>query len=105
MSCRPELERTPTDMLEEDRTWYNYAKDPGHFTANVLIGFNFDPTPVTNQLSQLNSAFTEKALPLMHGLVDPAQGLNDLKQAFTQAGFPQVLAEVQKQVDAFMATK
>lgn len=104
LSWRPELERTPSDMLEIDRTWYNYAKDPAHFTAEVLIGFSFDPTAVTNQISQLNAAFTEKALPLMHGLVDPVQGLNDLKQTFNRAGFPQVQAEVQKQIDAFMAT-
>lgn len=105
LSWRPTLERTPSTMLEADRTWYNYAKDPSHYTAEVLIGFSFDPTPVTNQISQLNSAFTEKALPVMHGLVDPVQGLNDLKQAFNQAHFPQVLAEVQKQIDAFIATK
>ena len=104
-SWRATLERTPANMLPSDQKWFSFSQDASNFTAIPTAAFQFDPTAVKTQVAQLSAAFTQYALPLFAGSVDPTAGLSKLQQAFDQAGIDQVLQEAQKQLTAFLATQ
>jgi putative aldouronate transport system substrate-binding protein len=104
-SWRASLERTPASMLPSDLKWFTFSQQASNFTPVPTAAFQFDPTTVKTQVAQLNAAFTQYALPLFAGSVDPTSGLAKLQQAFTQAGIEQVLQESQKQLTAFLATQ
>jgi putative aldouronate transport system substrate-binding protein len=104
MTWRPSLERTPSNMLPDEKKWYNWASDPKSFTYDPIGQFTFDTTPVKSQIAQLNAASTQYRVPLESGLVDPVQGLAQLQKAFNDAGYSQVIAETQRQLDAFVKT-
>jgi putative aldouronate transport system substrate-binding protein len=68
--------------------------------------FVFDPTPVSAELTALSTVDTQFGQPLELGLVDiddPDAGLNAWMQAQKDAGLDKVMAELQKQLDAFVA--
>ena len=104
-SWRATLERTPSNMLPSDQKWFSFSQDASNFTPIPTAAFQFDPTAVKTQVAQLNAAFTQYALPLFAGSVDPTSGLSKLQKAFDQAGINQVLQESQKQLTAFLATQ
>lgn len=104
-SWRATLERTPASMLPSDLKWFSFSQDVNNFTAVPTAAFQFDPTPVKPQVAQLTAAFTQYALPLFAGSVDPTSGLSKLKTAFDAAGIDQVIKEAQKQLTAFLATQ
>jgi putative aldouronate transport system substrate-binding protein len=101
LTWRPSLERTPSNMLPDEKQWYEWASKTDSFTYEPLAQFVFDPTPVKTQIAQLNAASTQYRVPLESGLLDPTQGLAQLQKAFGAAGYDQVIAEAQKQLDAF----
>ena len=68
--------------------------------------FVFDPTPVQAELAALQTVDKQFGEPLQQGLIDlddPTAGLEAYLQAQKDAGIDKVLAEVQKQLDAFVA--
>ncbi len=68
--------------------------------------FVFDPTPVQAEMAALTTVDTQYGQPLENGLIDPddpEKGLDAWIQAKKAAGLDKVLAEVQKQLDAFVA--
>jgi putative aldouronate transport system substrate-binding protein len=68
--------------------------------------FVFDPTPVQAELTALQTVDTQYGAPLQQGLVDlddPDAGIQAYIAAQKAAGLEKVLAEVQKQLDAFVA--
>lgn len=72
---------------------------------SVAFGFNFDPTNVKTQIAQLNALIgpiPTGAIPtaLQYGKLDP-QKLPDYISQLKQAGADAVVAEAQKQLDAW----
>ena len=68
--------------------------------------FVFDPTPVQTELAALQTIDTQFGAVVQNGLVDPddpEQGIAAWIKAQKDAGLDKVLAEVQKQLDAFVA--
>lgn len=68
--------------------------------------FVFDPTPVQAEVAAVDAVMTQFKPPLEWGLVkldDSSKGLDAFKKALTDAGVDKVLAEMQKQLDAFVA--
>ena len=70
-----------------------------------LLGFNFDPTPVMNKIAALKNVKEEFYPPLMTGTVDPVENLPKANQKFKDAGLDKVMAEMQRQFDAWRAKK
>jgi putative aldouronate transport system substrate-binding protein len=68
------------------------------------LGFSFDPEPVKTEIAQLDTIVNEYALPLGNGMADPATALPELQQMLKDAGIEIVIAEVQRQLDAWQAT-
>jgi len=74
--------------------------------ASVVLGFVFDPTPVSAEMAQISAVVTEEYMPIVTGRVENpeemvAKYLRDLKAA----GADTVLAEIQRQIDAWAAAK
>lgn len=67
-----------------------------------LSGFVFDSTPVKKELAQLDAFAPE--LKIIYVANDVDSKIAEYKEKFAKAGLDVVLAEVQKQVDAWKAT-
>lgn len=73
---------------------------------HVLDGFTFDTTPVSVQYAAVEAAMGTYFDPLLSGLVDDVDStLEQLRSALDAAGVQDVLTEMQKQVDAYVADR
>ena len=68
-----------------------------------VTGFTFDPTPVKTQLANCASITTEMIPALSSGSVDPKKALPEFLQRLETAGVNDIIAEKQKQLDAWKA--
>lgn len=69
------------------------------------MGFNFDATNVTNQMSACSAVFDEFANTLQNGAMDPATVYPEFLAKMETAGVDAIIAEMQAQLDAWMAAK
>jgi putative aldouronate transport system substrate-binding protein len=73
---------------------------------SVMLGFTFNREPVTTELAQVAAVATELMPPIMDGLVDdPEAALADFNTKVKEAGLDVIIAELQKQIDAFLASQ
>jgi len=75
-------------------------------TPSPILGFSFDPKPVETELAQLGAA-TDEPLGVIYNATseDLDKAIADLNTALQAAGLDTVIAEMQKQIDAWKATK
>jgi len=72
--------------------------------ASVALGFAFNPDPVKTELAQVDAKVTELGTPLIGGMVDPAdptKGYDAFLKGLKDAGMDALLAEAQKQLNAW----
>lgn len=74
-------------------------------TPSPVLGFVFDRTPVQEEITAVAEAAQEYATPLSAGTVEVDEGINELNQVLTAAGIERVRAELQKQINAWRATR
>ncbi|HEU5101261.1 MAG TPA: ABC transporter substrate-binding protein [Roseiflexaceae bacterium] len=74
-------------------------------TPSAGLGFAPDFSNNTTEVAQLTAVIGQYANALTQGRMDPATGLPEFLQKLDQAGINRLLAEVQKQLDAWKATK
>ena len=73
---------------------------------HVLDGFNFDSTAVATQFAAVEANIDAYYNPLVNGLVDDVDAtLEQFRQALESAGIRDVLDELQRQVDEYIAAK
>lgn len=73
---------------------------------HVLDGFAFDTTPVSVQYAAVEAAMGTYFDPLLSGLVsDVDTSLEQFRSAMEAAGIREVLTEMQKQVDEYVASR
>jgi putative aldouronate transport system substrate-binding protein len=87
----------PADKWEQFKA-YNDAGKPA-----ILLGFNFDPTNVSSEIAAVQNAKEAFWAPLMTGTVDPDKYLPQAIKKLNDAGLGKILAEAQKQIDAWKA--
>ncbi len=75
-------------------------------TAKVsnMAGFLLDTTNIQSDIANVSSAATQYCDPVDKGLVDVETGLKKCQDGLKSAGIDKVIAEVQKQVDAWAKT-
>lgn len=100
----PKLDRLDASLPEDVINLNKWQRDPANFTADILAGFTFDPSPVSNEVAQLNNTGVELYDPIVMGVVDPTEGLAKLKEK-AYDNVKKIQAEYQKQLDAFLASK
>nr|WP_240548451.1 DUF3502 domain-containing protein [Paenibacillus lignilyticus] len=71
---------------------------------NPYALFTPDFEPVKNEMAAVNNVVQQYALPLNYGYIkDPEEGLKTLVDKIKNAGSDKIMAEMQKQLDAFLA--
>lgn len=73
-----------------------------------LLGFSFDTTTVSTQISNVTNAIAEYVPPLAVGIYDDAEidaQLEKLNTALDAAGIEEIIAEHQRQLDEWRANK
>ncbi|MDQ6423388.1 ABC transporter substrate-binding protein [Paenibacillus sp. LHD-117] len=73
--------------------------------SSPALGFVFDSEPVKAEVGALANVIRQFQKAVETGSVDTEQGLKDYRQALKDAGIDKVIAEKQKQFDAFLASK
>ena len=82
-----------TKMLEKNKTC----------KKSLALGFTFDSTNVANQITACTNVVAQYYAPLMYGEVDIDSTLPDFQKALKKAGIDEIIAEKQKQLDAWLA--
>ncbi|MDQ0877603.1 putative aldouronate transport system substrate-binding protein [Paenibacillus sp. V4I3] len=100
----PKLDRIDASLPEDVIKLNKWQRDPNNFTTDILAGFTFDPSPVSNEVAQLSNAGKELYEPIVLGLVEPKEGLAKFKDK-AYANVKKIQGEYQKQLDAYLASK
>jgi putative aldouronate transport system substrate-binding protein len=98
------LDRIDASLPEDVIKLNKWQRDPNNFTTDILSGFTFDPSPVSNEVAQLNNTGIELYDPIVMGLQEPKEGLAKLKDK-AYANVKKIQSEYQKQLDAYLASK
>ncbi|MFD0693605.1 ABC transporter substrate-binding protein [Paenibacillus sp. GCM10027628] len=86
--------------------WYPAGPDKNAAAIpSKLLGFSFDPTNVKSELAQTASVVDEFYAGLITGTADPDVYLPKMNDKLKKAGLDKLLAEMQKQIDAWKASK
>ncbi|NOU85415.1 extracellular solute-binding protein [Paenibacillus sp. LMG 31460] len=98
------LDRIDASLSEDVIKLNKWQRDSANFKADILAGFTFDPSPVSNEIAQLNIANKELFEPIILGVLEPKDGLAKFKDK-AYANVKKIQAEYQKQLDASLASK
>jgi putative aldouronate transport system substrate-binding protein len=66
-------------------------------------GFNFDTTPVRNAITSVTNVINEYRLAMGAGMLDVDENLPKFRAALKAAGVDEIIAEKQRQLDAWLA--
>lgn len=80
-------------MLEKNKT----------SKKSLALGFTFDSTKVKDQIASCTNVVAQYYTPLMYGAVDIESTLPKFQDALKKAGINEIIAEKQKQLDAWLA--
>ncbi len=90
----------PKDKWEQYKAWNEAAK------VSPLLGFAYDPSTTNSTITACKAAVTERLASLCNGLYEDVDAkIDELNQALEMNGMKELLADTQKQLDEFYATK
>lgn len=89
---------------ENTSKWDAFKKFNDSSTSAKSLGFNFDPEPVKNEMAACSSVWSTSVGPMICGAVDP-KTLPNVIAKFKAAGLDKIIAEAQKQLDAWQKSK
>jgi putative aldouronate transport system substrate-binding protein len=90
---------------EDPQKWQKFADFNKAAKNDVLLGFVFDPTNVKTEVAAITNVGKEFNSGLGSGTLDPNVYLPKYIDKLKAAGLDKVIAEQQKQLDAWRATK
>lgn len=73
--------------------------------VSELLGFAYDPVNMTNELSAIVNVLAEYRASLESGIANPEETLPKFLQALKDAGADELIADIQSQLDAWLASK
>ncbi len=85
--------------------WEKFREFNASVKKSPIFGFFFDGEPVRSELSALQNIGNEFAPTLFRGSVDVDEAVRNFADKAKGAGLDKVLAEMQKQIDAWRAAK
>lgn len=93
--------RVNNDYLAANKALYKADPDAKNFYA---ADFFFDPSNVKAEMGNVQAVFTSDVSPIYRGVVDYDKNIKSAEEKLKAAGIDKVLAEYQKQLDAYKAT-
>jgi putative aldouronate transport system substrate-binding protein len=104
VSWRASLERKASYMTASEEQVFAWAQDYDNFTVDPFASFIPDTQPVEQQIAAIETVITQYANPLYYGVVDVDDQLDELKRAAENAGVNELLAEMERQANEYLAT-
>ncbi len=89
----------------ENKLWDQIKEVNNKSTPSQALGFTFDRANVQTEIANVNAAATEFCQPVLEGKVDTEGNLETCIAKVKEAGVDKIIAEMQKQLDAFKAAK
>lgn len=90
---------------EAEDKWEKFAEYNESAVASPILGFNFDTTPVQNEIAQINNIYAEYWRGLCSGTSDVDARLAERNQRLKSAGIEKVTGEIQKQLNEWKSGK
>lgn len=90
---------------EPNDKWKAYKEFNDVAVQTPTLGFWLDSTEISNELSALNNISEEFDYMLFNGTVDPDEYLQKYIDKMNDAGAQKVIAEIQSQIDEWVAQK
>jgi putative aldouronate transport system substrate-binding protein len=81
-----------------------YVADPDAETF-YAADFFFDPSEVKAEMANVQAVYTSDIMPIYDGVVDYDEKIDAALQKLRAAGIDKVIAEYQRQLDAYKASK
>ena len=92
-------EGLPDDAWEQQRDYNAQAK------LSPLMGFSFDTSSVQTEIANCEAISTEYLTISQYGMLDPEGNYQEYITKLDNAGADKIIAEMQRQVDEFLAKK
>ncbi|WP_314584794.1 ABC transporter substrate-binding protein [Paenibacillus terrigena] len=89
----------------QQKLWNATIKMNESSTPSPLLGFSFDPAPVKSEIAQVGTVTAQYVALLETGSVDPDKMLPEFIDKLKKAGSDKIIAEEQKQIDAWKQNK
>jgi putative aldouronate transport system substrate-binding protein len=90
---------------DPDNKWDLFKQFNESAVPSPLVGFQFDPAPVQAEIAAVTNVSAAIFQPLVTGSVDPDKFLPEAIGKLKAAGSDKIIAEMQKQYDAWKAKK
>ncbi|TBL76323.1 ABC transporter substrate-binding protein [Paenibacillus thalictri] len=90
---------------EDPNKWETLKQFNQGVTQSPALGFNFDATPVSTEVAAIANVGKQYQAALESGSVDYEKVLPEFQDKLKAAGVDKVIAEKQKQLDAFLAAR
>jgi putative aldouronate transport system substrate-binding protein len=101
----------PNEMItylwngELDTKWTDLAAFNKNAIQSSVKGFTFDSSNVANEIAACSNVVNKYNQALLSGSLDPSKGIPDYVSELKDAGIDKIIAEKQKQIDAWSASK
>ncbi|MFC5452692.1 extracellular solute-binding protein [Paenibacillus aestuarii] len=89
------------DIVKATRKLYEVQPDAKNFISS---GFFFDASPVKTEMGNVKAVITSDVAPIYSGVADYDKNIKQAQDKLKAAGVDKVIAEYQKQLDAYLAT-
>ena len=100
----PTNDRFLDNLDEETVRLTQFTMEADNFTKDILTGFTFDTAPVANEIAQFSSIRDKYITGISNGVTDPDSTWEKYKEEAYGIS-KKIQAEMQKQIDAFLASK
>ncbi len=105
MAFWPNVTLCPSWSYEDDNVYDVMAEKRANAKKSKALGFQFDSTPVADQMTACANVVAQYYNPIMLGETDIDTALPEFQAALKTAGIDEIIAEKQKQLDAWLASK
>ena len=105
MAFWPNVTLCPSWSYEDDDQYGLMATKRESAKKSLALGFQFDSTPVADQMTACANVVAQYYNPIMLGETDIDKALPEFQQALKDAGIDDIIAEKQAQLDAWLASK
>lgn len=96
---------TPTWDYQREDAYELMKQDNANAIPSLALGFTCDLSPVADQVGACANVIAQYYNPLMNGEVDIDEVLPQFQQALHDAGIDAIIAEKQKQLNAWLEAK
>jgi putative aldouronate transport system substrate-binding protein len=100
----PTQDRIAASATETEFKWEEFFRNSSNFKLSKLTGFTFDSSPVANEIAQDANISAKYYAAIFNGVVDPEAYLAKYKSE-DYNNLKAIQNELQKQIDAFLASK